>query len=93
MEGLITSSFFSSSFLPSKVYLYLLFPSPSPLQVGNITQMIAYPDSISNDEYLLNKSAAVAQAGGDYFQTAVISTATSDVENLQRLGKPVDKTE
>ena len=55
--------------------------------------MIAYPDEISDNEYLLNKSVSVVQANGQYFMSAVNHVINSYIENLQKLGKPVVKTE
>uniref|UniRef100_A0A1X7TUR9 Endothelin-converting enzyme 1 n=2 Tax=Amphimedon queenslandica TaxID=400682 RepID=A0A1X7TUR9_AMPQE len=62
-------------------------------KVGNISQMIAYPDEISDNNYLLNKSASVVQASGQYFMSAVNHVINGNTENLQKLGKPVVKTE
>ena len=55
--------------------------------------MIAYPDNIHNDTYLLEESEAVVKSGGSYFGTAVCFSVLSNRENLNKLGKPVDKTE
>ena len=63
------------------------------IQVGNISEMIAYPDNIHNDTYLLEESQAVINASASYFGTAVWFTILSIKENLNKLGKPVDKSE
>lgn len=59
-----------------------------------ISEMVAYPDAIFNNEYLLNKSAAVNMSVGDnmYFNTFKNFQLLSGRENFQQYGKPVNKT-
>lgn len=65
----------------------------SPAQVGNITQMIAYPDAIFNDTYLLETSEAVGNTkGNSYFLTAQVAEYLAVVENLAELTQPVNKS-
>ena len=62
-------------------------------QVGNITQMIAYPDAIYNETYLLESSLAVnVTQGKSYFLTAQTAQSFAFVENLAELHKPVNKS-
>ena len=61
-------------------------------QVGNITQMIAYPDGIYNDTILLNEAKIVALTNGSLFYSVVLYRIVGYEENLRQLGKPVDKT-
>ena len=70
---------------------FLLF---SLSQVGNITQMIAYPDQISNDTYLLENSRALsATQGQGYFKTVKLAQVFGAKDNLAEISNPVDKTE
>ena len=55
--------------------------------------MIAYPDDIMNNTYLLDKSKAVINGNGDYFETQRWDILLSNLKNLQRIGKPVNKKE
>ena len=65
----------------------------SCVQVGNISQMIAYPDAIFNDTYLLESSKAVnITRGQSYFLTAQTAQTVAVLDNLQELYKPVNKS-
>ena len=55
--------------------------------------MIAYPDEINDNDYLFDKSSSVVQANGEYFMSAVNFAINGSIVNLQKLGKPVVKTE
>ena len=56
--------------------------------------MVAYPDSIFNDAYLLNQSAAANMSRGDnmYFNTFKNFRLLSIRKNFQQLGKPVNRS-
>lgn len=89
----IQRSIWKVSCLSLSVCIFTCLTLHQSIQVGNISEMIAYPDNIHNDTYLLEKSEAVVKSGGSYFGTAVWSSVLSYIENLNKLGKPVDKTE
>ena len=55
--------------------------------------MIAYPDAIFNDTYLLETSEAVSiTRGKSYFRTAEVAELLAILENLGELYKPVNKS-
>ena len=55
--------------------------------------MIAYPDAIFNDTYLLETSEAInVTQGQGYFRTAQVAQSLAVVENLGELHKPVNKS-
>ena len=61
-------------------------------QVGNITQMIAYPDAIYNETLLLKEAKIVDLTNGSLFYSVVLYQIAGYEGNLRQLGKPVDKT-
>ena len=55
--------------------------------------MIAYPNQIDNDTYLLEASPALNMTQGlDFFNTVWNAIVISAVRELEELDKPVDKT-
>jgi predicted metalloendopeptidase len=79
--------------LMSNSFLDQVTKERSIWKVGNISEMIAYPSNISNDAYLLDKSKAIINGEGDYFETIKWHNILDIHKNLQKLGKPVDKKE
>ena len=55
--------------------------------------MIAYPDAIFNDTYLLESSKAVnITRGQSYFLTAQTAETVAVLDNLKELYRPVNKS-
>ena len=56
--------------------------------------MIAYPDQINNDTYLLAASQALNLTQGQgYFKTVQMAQIISTTDNLAEVAQPVDKEE
>ena len=78
----------------SRIFKFLNSSSLFALsQVGNIKEMIAYPDQINNNTYLLEASQALNLTQGQgYFKTVQMAQVIAVTDNLAALAKPINKT-